>query len=63
MEYTTNYDLDKWLDESSLEVPSQESRRQKKRRRPPRKNRRPSKPDNYIGQRNNNHLLRIFTEK
>jgi len=61
------WDLDEWL-EITNEITNddekdKQNRRGKKRRRPPRKNRKPSRPINYIGQRSNNHLLRIFTEK
>jgi len=64
------WDLDEWLEitnEITNEITSydekaKQNRRGKKRRRPTRKNRKPSRPTNYIGQRSNNHLLRIFTE-
>jgi len=61
------WDLEEWL-EITKEITScdekpKQNRRCKKRRRPVRKNRKPSRPTNYIGQRSNNHLLRIFTEK
>lgn len=56
------WDLDQWL-----EIPNageeKTNRRNKKRRRQIRKNRKPSRPANYIGQRSNNHLLRIFSEE
>ncbi len=55
-------DLDKWLDESDDDEQSKQNRRGKKRRKQLRKNRKPSRPANYIGQRSNNHLLRIFTD-
>ncbi|NOZ41419.1 MAG: hypothetical protein GXP24_14520 [Planctomycetes bacterium] len=54
--------LDKWLDASDDDEQSKQNRRGKKRRKPLRKNRKPSRPSNYIGQRSNNHLLRIFTD-
>jgi len=57
-----NLDLDKWLDVSDDDEQSKQNRRGKKRRKPLRKNRKPSRPSNYIGQRSNNHLLRIFTD-
>jgi len=65
------WDLEEWLEitsETTNEITSYEekamqNRRGKKRRRPVRKNRKPSRPTNYIGQRSNNHLLRIFTEQ
>lgn len=57
------WDLDDWLEVSNAddEFSSKANRKQKKRRRPLRKNRKPSRPSNYIGQRSNNHLLRIFS--
>lgn len=66
MDNANNRDLDEWeLDEwnefSESEEQSKLNRKPKKRRRPLRKNRKPSRPANYIGQRSNNHLLRIFT--
>ena len=63
MDNTTNYDLEEWLDNSSTEEKIRQNRQGKKRRRPPRKNRKPSRPANYIGQRTNNHLLRIFLDR
>ena len=59
---SSNYELDHWLEFSEGDEKSKQSRRCKKRRKPPRKNRKPSRPQNYIGQRSNNHLLRIFSE-
>lgn len=55
-------DLDEWLEISnSDERQAKGNRKPKKRRRPLRKNRKPSRPANYIGQRSNNHLLRMFS--
>lgn len=53
------HDLDEWLEFPEDDENSKQNRRGKKRRRPLRKNRKPSRPANYIGQRTNNHLLRI----
>ncbi|MEM8946523.1 MAG: hypothetical protein AAGD11_15225 [Planctomycetota bacterium] len=59
-----NWDLDDWMEMSNADdEPSKINRRQKKRRKPLRKNRKPSRPANYIGQRSNNHLLRIFDDQ
>lgn len=55
------WDLDEWLEISNSDEQSKLNRKQKKRRRPLRKNRKPSRPSNYIGQRSNNHLLRMFS--
>lgn len=60
---TDDYDLNKWLEISNFDEDSKLNRRSKKRRRPPRKNRKPSRPINHIGQRSNNHLLRIFSDR
>lgn len=62
MDDTTNYDLDEWLEVTNRDQKAKQTRRGKKRRRPLRKNRKPSRPANYIGQRSNNHLMRIFSE-
>lgn len=59
---SNNYDIEKWLEVSNSTESRKQNRREKKRRRPLRKNRRPSRPTNYIGQRTNNHLLRIMSE-
>ncbi len=56
------WDLEQWLEISNSDENSKQNRRGKKRRRQQRKNRKPSRPTNYIGQRSNNHLLRIFSE-
>ncbi len=67
MDDATNYhrnleqwDMEEWLEISTTDEQSKQDRKPKKRRRPLRKNRKPSRPANYIGQRSNNHLLRIF---
>ncbi len=58
--------LEEWLEIANEiandDEKAKQNRRGKKRRRPLRKNRKPSRPINYIGQRSNNHLLRISTE-
>ena len=56
------WDLDEWLEFSSAEEKAKRIRQAKKRRKPMRKNRKPSRPTSYIGQRSNNHLLRIFSD-
>jgi len=68
MDNATDDDLDQWDLDQGLEISisdekSSQNRRGKKRRRALRKNRKPSRPANYIGQRSNNHLLQIFSEK
>ena len=63
MDDATNYDLDEWLEVTNRDHKAKQNRRGKKRRRPLRKNRKPSRPINYIGQRSNNHLLRIFADQ
>jgi len=55
--------LDQWLETPNADEEPKVNRRSKKRRRQLRKNRKPSRPANYIGQRSNNHLLRIFSEE
>jgi len=55
------WDLENGLEISHADEESKMNRRGKKRRKPMRKNRKPSRPSNYIGQRSNNHLLRIFS--
>ena len=62
MDNTTNYEFDEWLEDAQPDDRAKENRRSKKRRRPLRKNRKPSRPITYIGQRSNNHLLKMFTE-
>ncbi len=57
-----NYDVEQWLEISNKDEKSKSARRSKKRRKPLRKNRKPSRPANYIGQRSNNHLVRILTK-
>ncbi len=54
------WDMEEWLEISTTDEQSKQDRKPKKRRRPLRKNRKPSRPANYIGQRSNNHLLKIF---
>ncbi len=56
------WDLDVWLELSNAEEKARKSRPEKKRRKPVRKNRKPSRPASYIGQRSNNHLLRILSD-
>ena len=56
-------DLDEWLEVTNAEqLEAKQNRRNKKRHKPLRKNRKPSRPANYIGQRSNNHLQRMFGE-
>ncbi len=63
MENAPQYDLEKWLKISNTNDGSASNRRSKKRRQPLKKNRKPSRPANYIGQRSNNNLLRIFDDQ
>jgi len=53
-------DLDEWWEISHAEKKAKRTLPTKKHRKSLRKNRKPSRPVNYIGQRSNNHLLRIF---
>ncbi len=57
-----SHELDEWLEISNGNKKSKQNCRSKKRRKPLRKNRKPSRPSNYIGQRSNNHLQRIFSD-
>ena len=59
---SSHQEWDRWLEISNSDEKLKPSRRCKKRRKPPRKNRKPSRPQNYIGQRSNNHLLRILSD-
>jgi len=67
MDYTANdnldhHDLEKWLEVSAADSQAKPNARAKKRRKPLRKNRRPSRPENHIGQRTNNRLLKICSK-
>lgn len=57
-----DWDLDNWLEITNCDEEPKQLPKNKKRRRPLRQNRKPSRPSSHIGQRSNNHLLRIFTK-
>ena len=57
-----SHELDEWPEVPSGNKKPKQNCRSKKRRKPLRKNRKPSRPSNYIGQRTNNHLQRIFSD-
>ena len=53
-------ELEQWSEETPADAKNKQNKhRGKKRRKPLRKNRKPTRPENYIGQRNNNRLLKI----
>jgi len=57
------WEINQWSELMETDEDTKQVGRNKKRRRPLRRNRKPTRPANYIGQRNNNRLLKICPKK